>query len=528
MAGLISGTSGPSLGYGISLQKELDPSLANEIARDNFHAQQANKQKQVAAKKKSEDDLKALGNFKIPVVNPIYQGQLESAVGGLHNTLYDLTKSNDPDAIWKGQDAAQKASLMAAAAQESSKNADVVNQTRYAAANNKNVEPTDFAKKFFEEYDKSVAQKSPTDEFKKIVGNEQGFIPQSVTQQLYQPKEVNLVDWTPKYAKSLGQQFVRTETPTGDVFTTKSGKSVPDDVIKDDIARTIALGGPESRAILNAYGGPEKNDARAAVNEYFQYVKNKIPTSNSTTLTQKQSGLSEEQYKQGAGSIQLYPVQNEDGQDVGSVQANGVFTTVPVKVVAAKSTGTVDNRTMRSAQGAGEINGTSSEVRILPTSKNTGLPLKTEEVNKMISQGKSNDIVYSPFATIKSDEKRQVFNADGYNKAIAKYNDLPDEEKGNKPTKDEFTKDVSDEHGYSKPLKDVAGSFGKKLDVKKIENEAKIQTDKFHSENPSSNKKSNTPKELSGKINPSALVKDQEYIVSGKTYIWNGTKLVSK
>ncbi len=225
MASVLGQGSSISQGFGIGLSAVPD-NEGYRLAASGIDAIGARRAREGAAKKKTQDDIKGLENFKIPVVNPIYQGKIENSVSDFHNTLFDLTKSNDPDAYWKGKKKAQETSEILSAAQESSKNADIVNQTRYVAANNKDIEPSEFGKKFLEEYDKSVSQKSPTEEFKKIVGNEQGFIPESVTQKLYQPKPFDFVDAIQKSpVKPVIVKF-GDAVDAGDVYKTSNGVSI--------------------------------------------------------------------------------------------------------------------------------------------------------------------------------------------------------------------------------------------------------------------------------------------------------------
>ncbi len=450
-SGLINGAGGPSLGLGIGLQATVDPRW-EQLALEGQRMAQDRVQKQAAAKKKSEDDLKSLGNFKIPVVNPIYQGQLENAVGGLHNELYDLTKKNDPDAFWKGQAAAQKTSEIAAAAQESSKNADIVNQTRYAAANNKNVEPTDFAKKFFEEYDKSVSQKSPTDEFKKIVGNEQGFIPQSVTQQLYQPKEINLTEYAPKYAKALGLTSYKTEKDKGDVFETIGGKGVTPEVVKNDIRQTILAGDPEGKAILSRFGSGV--DVNAATEGFYNLVKGKISSSSSQTLTQKQSKESAAQVKTDLATPQQYNAgYTKTGEPVTIESSGGTGFKKPITATISTSMNTINTKDLSQEEGSGVGKSVSlGGIIKVPTYQEDGKTYIVPKGGQAVLKHLGKKISTKNVVVANSTEKQTVLNEKAYNAAMEEYNSLPEDQRGAEPVKSDFEKEAPDTKSYYLPL----------------------------------------------------------------------------
>ncbi len=405
MASTLGSGANPSLGFAIGLQATPD-TKGYDLAAQGLATINAKKQRDALAKKKSDDGLKDLGNYKIPVVNPIYQGGLEKSVGELHNTLYDLAKTNDPDAMWKGQAAAEKTDFNAKAAQESTKNADIVNQTRYAAANNKNVEPTDFAKKFFEEYDKSVAQKSPTDEFKKMVGNDQGFIPQSVTQQLYQPKKVSLTQYAPKYAKDLGLTSYKTEKDKGDIFETISGKGITPKEVKDDIRQTILANDAEGKAILANYGAGV--DVNAAVEGFYDLVKHKIPSVSSQTLTQKSTGGStKEQIDQAKSTVQEYNAGQTTSGEKKTIVAKGNLTfKKPLAVTVSIPKGTINGKDFTNVENTGvDKNVSLGGMQNLPVYKGTDDVVPTEALEILKKKGMGNKVEYKTYVPASSTEK---------------------------------------------------------------------------------------------------------------------------
>ncbi len=354
--GLADG-SNISLGYGIGLQKEFDYSALNDASKDIFHAVQARKQRVADAKKKADDDLRSLG-VKAPVVFPIYQNSVDQATNKFGNTLFDLSKSNDPDYLWKGKEAQSQLEMEYNPHIESSKQAERINQARFQMANNKNYELSDFGKEFLTEFDKSIAERSPTEGLKKLTGNDQGFISTSVPEQLYKPRKVNLTEYAPRYAKALGLTSWTTEKDKGDVFEKLGGKGMTPQEVKEDIKQTILAGDPEGKSILETYGAGV--DVNAATEGFYNLVKGKIPSSSSQSLKQKYvPGFTKEDLDAALATKGVYNLSSAaggsaDGKDeTGKVESKGTLTFKPTNATIMLPSATVNVKTNTNVNTSG-------------------------------------------------------------------------------------------------------------------------------------------------------------------------------
>lgn len=400
--------SDPSLGYGLGLAVPVN-SQGLEYAARGIQMDEARKQRAAAAKKAADDELKELG-IKAPIVNPIYQSTTNETVAGFGRNLYDLAKSGNPDAIWKAKDEQARAVGALNAQQEASKMADIVNQTRYQAMNNKNTELSDYGRNFFEEYDKSVAQKRPTEEFKKLTGNDQGFITPSITGQLYQDKSVNLTQYAPKFAKALGLTSYKTEADLGDVFETISGKGINKDKVKEDIRQTILAGDAEGKAILKQYGAGV--DVDAAVEGFYGLVKNKIPSASATTLTAKPIGYSKENVAQALSTEQTIQTGGEavtqEGAPVTGRTKAKMWTHAPISVGTIVAEGVVDIKTGKPINRSATIEGKVNQVVNIKFRKGTDALVTESEETLLRNSGQLDQIEERTVSVFSGIEKVKV------------------------------------------------------------------------------------------------------------------------
>lgn len=511
MADLTGGPNGPSLGYGIGLAAPIDYSGVNQVARDYMHMSEARRQREVAAKKKADDDLRDLG-IKAPVVHPLFQAETNDAVSGLGRSLHGLTSANDPDAYYKGRDEATKTQFILNKNIERSKYVSGIEQQM--AADKAAGIMSDEARTAFE-----AMRKGDAEALKKIDDPEDRFRYDAATGTPYyrtapnintQAVEKSLIK-DPNYMATIGSFVNKTyHNPKGGQETVRFDRipetreeaaamseqfGVPVQVNLED-ARDLLLQNSDyvdrktSEFIKSGklpknfkYLPPEEQQARVSDQVYKNLVAQngtKITRNIQNPNAPQQGALTEIDYNTGAGNIQEYELKNESGS-LGKIKAEGVYTFTPVPVKVDKSTGVVDNSTMRKTQEKGVIKGTTGEVRILPT-LNGDNPIRVEEYDKLIKAGRVKDIIYKPFATIKSDEKKTILNEKAYNAAVDEYNSTDEQDRGPEPVKSNFEREATDVNDYAKPLQDLAGSFGKKLDINKIENAAKERTDALHSE----------------------------------------------
>ncbi len=357
MADLTGSSSGsPSLGFGLGLQAEPD-NIGYNLAAQGIQAMAARRAREAAAKTKADADFNNFAeNIKITNGHPILDQKQTDDTAALLNDMYEWHRQNPNDHPLNSRSFQEKYSKW-----QADRATDKNQSAAYAQFDNtlqdaiKNPDLYQVDQNALDEYNKSMNQKSPTEGWKKITGNENGYInPMDVTNKIVKHRDFDFMPYYGTKLKPVTHEAIKGRD-IGDFIETSDNKYIDVPNTMAAIDADLGSGSRAGQAALRQYGDPAT--ARQAI---FDRIVAGASTKSGSRLTQKAvPGLTKEDLDAALATKGLYNLSSAaggsaDGKDeTGKVESRGTLTFKPTNATIMLPSATVNVKTNTNVNTSG-------------------------------------------------------------------------------------------------------------------------------------------------------------------------------